>query len=126
MAEAANVLFAARGDFPEMTEHVSGESREALVAGEGLVGDTSVDQIGWDAVGAGLGEMLGPELAFDEDDGVRTDATPREGAAGPEVGGEDADTVRDVGVAIPGQTETRAGGGRQDDFSLTGGLKLAE
>ena len=96
------------------------------MAGEGLVGDASVDQGGGDAAGAGLGEMFGPELAFDEDDGVRTDATPGEGAAGPEVGREDADTVGDIGVAILSQPEARAGGGRQDDFGLTGGLELAE
>ena len=51
-------------------------------------------------MGAGLGEMLGPEFAFDEDDGVRTDTAPGKGAAGPEVGREDADAVGDVGVAI--------------------------
>ena len=77
-------------------------------------------------MGAGLGEVLRPEFAFDKDDSVRTDAAPGQGAAGPEVGREDADAVGDVGVAILGQPVARAGGGRQDDFSLTSGLELAE
>ena len=109
-----------------MTENVSGEPREAPVATEGLVRDTAVNQKGWDAAGAGLGEMLGPELAFDEDDGVGADTAPRERAAWPEVGREDADAVGDIGVAILGKSVGCAGRGRQDDLGGSRGLELAE
>jgi len=125
-AEAAHIFFAAGGDLLEMTEHVGREFPEAPVAGEGLVGDAPVDQKGWDAAGAGLGEVFGPELAFDKDDGVRADAAPGEPAARPKVGREDADAVGDVGVAIPGESVACAGRGRQDDLGSPRGLELTE
>jgi hypothetical protein len=110
----------------EVTEDVAGKFPEASVTREGFVGDASVDEIGRHAAGAGLGEVLRPELAFDQDDDVRADAAPGEGAAGPEVGREDADRVGHVGVSFLRQPEARARGGGQDDLRLARGLQLAE
>ena len=45
LTEAAHVFFAARGDPLEMPEHVSGELSKTKVAGEGLVGEATVDRV---------------------------------------------------------------------------------
>ena len=95
---------------------------EALVARDGFVGDTTVDEIGGHPPGARLSEMLRPKFAFDEDDHVRPNPAPGERAAGPEVGREDADGLGHVGVSFLGQTVACARGGGQDDLRLAGGL----
>jgi len=125
-AEAADVALAAGGDLLEVSEHVAGEFQEALMAGEGFIGEASVDEEGGNAAGARLGEVFRPELAFDEDDGVGLDPAPGERAAGPEVGREEADAVGHFGVTVPRHPVAGAGRRGQDDLGRPGGLELTK
>ncbi len=94
------------------------------MASEGAIGKTGVDQQRGEAAGPGLAQVFGPEFAFRQHDGGGLQATVGQGAAGPEVHGEDADERAGIGVALAGQAITRAGRRGQDQLDVAGSPQL--
>jgi hypothetical protein len=121
--QPGGILFILGADTGEGGEHRAKQETEPLVTPVGAVGEASVDQKNRPPQFAGAPEEVGPDLRFDEDDGLGIDGSQGTGDAGTsidreidpaDVGGQFAFELAHAGRGRGGNDDLEIGHARFD------------